>query len=211
MRPHLKLLACLLITMVLALVVVRDAAPRKAKHVQPATDSEVSGPNNWQAELARRGQAELTKTKQDRLPSLVSLFGPHESMPHIMREHISHNLGGIRTLHLQFAHAQHVRSRLGVSFWIVDGKGVTCLFRDGLPATACRTSTSARREGIWLGTYATSRQEAGQPVAYLALGVSPKQVNTVVVRSGSVRRSIKLLSHTWAARSRKPIHFVRSE
>jgi hypothetical protein len=160
---------------------------------------------NWQTDLVRLGLAELSAGKGVGFAPLGGFYGSRESMPKALRGRIRQNLGGVASLGLRFAQAQHVTSPLRVSFWIVEGKGVTCVFRDGLPASACRTSVLARREGIWLETYSTSQEEVGHPVAFLALGVAPERVRYVAVRSGRVHRLIHPVDHIWAMRSRSPI------
>ena len=162
-------------------------------------------PGNWQVALVHRGVTELSDGKGSDLVPLAALFGAKEGMPAMLRRRIRVNLGGVTALKLRFAQAQHLASPDGSSFWIVEGKGVTCLFRDGLPASSCRTSASAREEGIWLGTYSTSETEPGRPVAFLALGIVPGASTSVKVRSEGSQITIPVRNHLWALKSRFPI------
>lgn len=163
-------------------------------------------PQNWQVALVRRGLTELANvTAASEQPSLLSAFGPRENMPESMRLKIRHNLGGVARLHLRFGSAQLLHGANGVSMWLVGGRGVTCLIRNDKPATACRTSVLADREGVWLGTYATTNVRPGTPVRYLAFGVTPQSEKGIVVRSGPLLRRLRVPRHIWVFEGRSPI------
>lgn len=161
--------------------------------------------SNWQHSLAHRGIVEISEGRGADLKPLSAYFGSREPMPNTLRKRISRNLGGVGPLHLRFAQAQYLVSSSGPSFWIVEGRGVTCMFRDGLPASSCRTSVSAREDGIWLGTYSTRQAKPGRPVAFLALGVLPQAAGTVVAHTGKSKITVPVRSHIWVLRSRFPI------
>jgi Flp pilus assembly protein CpaB len=174
-----------------------------------AADAARSGaPESWKTRLAQRGMARV-EAGQVREPALTASHGPAESMPEAMRQKIRDNLNGVAPLHLRFQQAQHVRTPIGVGLWIVEGAGVACIFREGLPASSCRTSFDARREGIWLETYSTSKAHPGVPTGFLALGVVPEGVRAVSVTINGSRALLPVEGGVWAKRARVPIKIQR--
>jgi hypothetical protein len=173
------------------------------RHQEPPAHQQ--GQGSWQVSLVHRGITEMSEGRGSGSEPLSAYFGQKEPMPSMLRKRISRNLGGVSALHLRFTQAQHVNSSLGPSFWIVEGRGVTCLFRDGMPASSCRTSVSAREEGIWLGTYSTRNGEPGRPVNFLAMGVVPRAIGSVVAHTGPSKGTVRVRRHIWALRSRFPI------
>jgi len=164
---------------------------------------------DWQTELVRRGSSELRAGKGAGLEPLGANFGRQEPMPKAMRYRIRQNLGNISALGLNFKTSHYVTTSMGISVWIVNGRDVTCLFRERSAASSCRTRVAAEREGIWLGTYSTSKARPGQPVDYLAVGVAPGTVNSVVVGTGTTRKTLHLKAHAWALRGRNPIYLEK--
>jgi hypothetical protein len=166
--------------------------------------------DSWQERFVRRGIAQLRAGEARELPPLTGSHGTAEAMPEVMRRRIGQNLQGVGPLHLRFDQAQYEPTPVGVGVWIVEGRGVACIFTDGMPASSCRTSVDARRGGIWLGTYRTSKVHPGRPTSFLTLGAVPNNVRAVslIIGSGSPT-TIRVLNHVWAVRTRASVEIQR--
>jgi hypothetical protein len=194
------------ITITLALVVGGWLA-LSAKKGDTSEQAAPYQPEAWQMRLVHRGAAELRRDRAQVAP-LTAFHGRAEGMPVGMRRRVAKNLPGSGPLHLRFDGAQYVRTDRDLALWITEGRGVTCIFRDKIASSACRTSAGARREGIWLGTYKTSRAHPGRPSHFLAFGVVPNGVRAVAVEvdGSSPPTIVQTKNDVWAVRAETPIH-----
>jgi hypothetical protein len=175
-----------------------------------STSPSLRARDSWQERFVRRGIAQLRAGKTGELAPLTASHGTAEAMPEVMRRRIGQNLNGVGSLHLRFDQAQYEPTPVGVGVWIVEGRGVACIFTDGMPASSCRTSVDARREGIWLGTYRTSKVHPGRPTSFLTLGAVPDNVRAVSLIVGSdPPTTIRVLNHVWAVRTRASVEIQR--
>lgn len=139
------------------------------------------------------------------LPPLSASLGSLEVMPAAVQRRIRDNLTSPKSLRLRFDRAQHARAPIGVGVWLVEGPDVTCIFREGLPASSCLKTAEAKRNGISLGTYRTDKAHHGRPVDFLALGVVPVGIRAVRVEIVGSRRVVQAPSGVWAVRAKAAI------
>jgi hypothetical protein len=142
------------------------------------------------------------------LSALSASQGAPEDMPKALRRQIRRLKAG-KPFHLRFDEAQHARTPIGVGIWIVEGAGITCIFREGLPASACEPTGDTKLNGISLGTYTTDKAHPGRPLSFLALGVVPEGVRAVLARVASSRRAVRVRNGAWAIRAKTPIKIER--
>lgn len=161
----------------------------------------------WQERLVQRAAVKSATTQGAGYAPLIASHGAAERMPMATRRRIKKNLHGAGPLRLRFNHAQYVKASAGVGLWIVEGAGVTCLFREAkpFPPSACRTSVEARRQGITLETYRTSKEHPGLPIAFLAVGAVPDGVPWITVMISGSRRKVRVQNGVWAIRARTPV------
>jgi hypothetical protein len=159
----------------------------------------------WQRHLAARGERQLESALAK--PTLAARFGAAEGIPAASRRAISRNLHGGKALALRFDKAQTLPAPAGIRLWLVEGRGVACLFVAArpAPASACRTTVQAAEDGISIGTYGTDPSNPGKPTAFLAAGIEPTDVSSLTVAVGEKRRTIPARDGVWAIRAKAPI------
>lgn len=169
-----------------------------------------ASPAEWKQRLAQRGLAELRHSQARGLAPLMASHDGPEGMPMALRRSIAKNLQGVDALHLRFARARHERTPIGVGLWVVEGEGVTCLFREDSPASSCRTSLATKRQGIWLETYKISKAQPGRPSHFLALGAVPEGVRAMSATIAGSPRTVPVRNDVWAVRAESPISSIRA-
>ena len=132
-----------------------------------------------------------------------------ESMPPAMRRVARETLGGARNLNLRFDRAHYVSASAGVDLWVVEGDGVTCIFRDksgGVFMQHDRGGEAARdaRRGLQAGSVATEG-----PVDCLAIGVVPGWARAVAVKIGKTSKVLPIEGYAYALRAEQPIRAAR--
>lgn len=168
-----------------------------------------SNTSGWKHKLSQRGISESRESQEEGLVPQMAAHSAPEAMPMRMRRRIAEVLHGVGALHLQFNKAQRGRTPVGVDLWIVEGRGVTCLFLEETLASSCRTRVEARRQGIWLETYKISKVHPEQPSHFLALGAVPDGVHVVPVTIAGSPRAVRVRKNVWAIRAETPIEFRR--
>jgi hypothetical protein len=164
---------------------------------------------DWQLRTVRRGLEEIREPSNRNLPPLAITNRPPEPMPPAMREKVFETLGPGNRLELDFDRARLIRTRIGIGIWVVEGRGVTCAFRDGIGSSICQTSIQARRHGLLLESYKVGKGPAASPTHFTAFGVSPNWVRFVVVEIAHRRHEIPIVNHAYALRAEQPIEVRR--
>lgn len=160
-------------------------------------------------QTVRHGLDELTDPSNRGLAPLAITKTVPESMPAGMRRKVSETIGPSRVMRLDLDHAQLVRTRIGLGVWVVEGRGVTCLFRDGVGSSTCQTSVQARKHGLLLETYKVGKDHTAPPTHFTAFGVTPNWARTVMAKVGRHQRKIAVVSHAYALRAEQPIEVQR--
>lgn len=170
-------------------------------------------PAPWQSELVGGGLEELRTGRARGLPPLSSSLGAAEGVPSSVRRLIERNRGS-DSMRLRFGQAQHLSTSVGVGFWIIEGRGVTCLYREPISmhreetlASSCRKTVDARQEGITLETYRVTAAHPDRPSHFLAIGIAPTGARAVSVRMDDSPAKIPVRNGAWGARSERPIDF----
>lgn len=134
-------------------------------------------------------------------------LGAAEPMPAVVRGRIVGNVPRIGRLGLRFGLAQHERTASGAGIWLVEGRRVDCVFLQArpAPASACVPDSSARRNGIALGSYTTAARHPGVPVSFLVAGVVPAGVTAVSLAVGRRVEMVPVRHRVWAERARSPV------
>jgi hypothetical protein len=166
---------------------------------------ETSG-NGWQRQLAGVGRAELHAFGTPQ--SLSQSVGQHKEMPSSLVRAIAQNLHGIRALDLQFDESRLVFSPSGKALWVVDGGGVTCMFREAIPASACDTQASVLRHGLFVETYELEGFRHPRPTNYWVQGLVPDGVGRVRAKVGSRVIDVHVRRNVYEIRAQRPIDVV---
>ncbi len=141
----------------------------------PGSESPSSAsPREWKAELVRRGVKALKEGEAKGLAPLGASHGAAEPVPLPMQRKLRRNLYGKGSLGLRLDRAQRVQTPAGVAFWIVEGRGVTCIFLDEA-SSSCKTSVEARKTGVFLETYRITKAHPGRPSHFLVVGAMPRR------------------------------------
>lgn len=164
---------------------------------------------SWQRHTVKRGLQELKEAGRASPAPLAVMRTSPEAMPPTMRRLIQQTIGRARPLRLQFDRAQLVQIAGAPSIWLVQGRGVTCLFRDRSGSSICQTSVQARKNGLLLETYKTKGRRENPPTNFLALGLAPNWARVAVVRTGGRVRRLKTFDHTYALHAQVPIEVER--
>lgn len=128
-------------------------------------------------------------------------------MPVSLRHGALRTLGGGEGLQLEFDHARYVMTPAHVGLWVVQGKAVTCIFRDLRPATACDTTTHVEKYGLDLEVYHIGDGKNASPDRFLLLGIVPDRVNAVRLSVRGHPSVDPVSSNTFGRRAEAPIHF----
>jgi hypothetical protein len=131
--------------------------------------------------------------------------GPSRAMPTNRREASAKTLGEPGPLGLDFAEARFGMSPVGVGLWLVPGRGVTCLFKGGIVAATCDTTSNAERKGLSLEVYKPGPPPERRPTHFLALGVVPDGVKQLRVTVGNRTSVIRVSRNTYSMRAEVPI------
>jgi hypothetical protein len=164
---------------------------------------------DWQTKTVRRGLEEIREPSNRNLPPLAITNRPPEPMPPAMREKVFETLGPGNHLGLDFDRARLIRTQIGIGIWVVEGRGVTCAFRDGVGSSICQTSVQARRHGLLLESYKVGKEPTASPTHFTAFGVSPSWGRFAVVKIGDHRRRVPIVDHAYALRAEQPIEVLR--
>lgn len=164
---------------------------------------------DWQTKTVRRGLEELREPSSRNLPPLAITSRPPEPMPRAMQRKVSETLGPGNRLGLDFDRARLIRTRIGIGIWVVDGRGVTCAFRDGVGSSICQTSVQARRHGLLLESYKVGKDPTASRTHFTAFGVSPDWARFAVVEIEGHRRRVPIVNHAYALRAEQPIEVRR--
>jgi hypothetical protein len=113
-------------------------------------------------------------------------------------------LGDPWPLRLRFDDARFTQTPIGAGLWVVPGRGVICVFMEGIPAGSCATAGEARRLGVVLETFAVDPR-THRPDGYLLLGLAPDGTRVVHARVGGERRQLIVYGNAFAARARSAI------
>jgi hypothetical protein len=164
---------------------------------------------NWQAQTASRGLEELNDPSNRGLPALAITKTMPESMPRGMRQKVHETIGPAQSLQLDFDQAQLVRTQSGIGIWVVEGRGVTCAFRDKVGSSTCQTTVQARKRGLLLETYKVNKDPKAPPTHFTAFGVAPNWARSAVVKIKGRQREISVVNHAYALRAMQPIEVQR--
>jgi len=111
---------------------------------------------------------------------------------------------GLRELSLSFRHAYHLKTKLSIGVWVVEGRAVTCLFNDHDFAVACDTSANTARYGLVIISGPSPSIYKHPPV--VALGIVPNRFRTVRLGVvGGRDHLVGVVGNTFALRARHPI------
>jgi hypothetical protein len=176
---------------------------------RPPSTSAESTASSWQTKTVRRGLEERGDPVARDLSPLAITQSPPRSMPRAMREKVLETLGPGNHLGLDLARAWLTRTKIGVGIWVVEGRGVTCAFRDGVGSSICQTSVQARRHGLLLETYKVGKDPAAPPTHFTAFGIAPDRAHFAVVKIEGHRRRIPIVDHAYALRGHEPIEVLR--
>jgi hypothetical protein len=157
----------------------------------------------------RHGLDKLNDPSNRGLPPLAITRTAPESMPPGMRRKVHETIGPSGVMQLDFDQAQLVRTQIGLGVWVVEGRGVTCAFRDGVGSSICQTSVQARRHGLLLEVYKVGKDLMAPPTHFTAFGVAPNWAHIVVAKIGGRQREIPVVSHAYALRAEQPIEVQR--
>jgi hypothetical protein len=155
--------------------------------------------------LMRRGLAQERARKFDPAAAVAATVGVAKSMPPEMRRAVGRVMQEAEPLALQFDDARFVNTTIGVGLWVVQGRGVTCLFQAVTGAVSCSPAPSAEKQGLLLGVYKFDPSAQKRPSNFVVLGVAPDWAK--VVRATVGRRRIKILiaDNAYGYRAEVPI------
>jgi hypothetical protein len=159
---------------------------------------------NW-AQLVQSGLAELHAAPAQQHWPFSALQEPTRRMPDGLREGALENLGHAEPLKLRFNQAIHSPTMAGIGFWVVPGRGVTCMVEDRTPAAACDMTARVAREGLQLEVYKSDPRRGGRPSHFLALGMVPDGISRVKARIGRRAESIPVIGNAYGWRAEVPI------
>lgn len=146
-----------------------------------------------------------------RLP-IKALRTKAEPLPPRLREEALETLGKeAHRLGLRLAAAQHLRTAIGISEWVVPGRDVTCLFRGGMAAVACNKNTLVRRKGLMVVVgEGKSQVDPGLPDRFLALGLVPDGTSSVRLHevNGS-SKVVPVVGNTFAYQAKTPFELEK--
>jgi hypothetical protein len=204
------LLAAVAMAALLLLTGLPSGSPSHRTGTSP-TSSNLTSPSTggWQAQTVRRGLEELGEPSNRGLPALVITKTVPEAMPQGMRRKVHETLGPAQSLQLDFDQAQLVRTQSGLGIWVVGGRGVTCIFRDGVGSSNCQTSVLARQRGLLLEVYKVGNDPAAPPTHFTAFGVAPNWARTVMAKVAGHQREIPVVRHAYVLRAEQPIEVQR--
>jgi len=154
--------------------------------------------------MVKNGLKELKETRAYPLRHLTAVPGEVKSMPVAMRRAVQETTAGTK-LHLRFGRAQYVETEIGVNFWIVEGRGVTCIVRNRTAASICNTSVKARQSGLLLEVFRPGASPNLPPTHFIAIGVAPSWAREVSVKIGNASEIIRIHGHVYTARAERPI------
>jgi hypothetical protein len=189
-------LAGLALVMILQLSSQEDA-PSRATQSSPAV-------GNRKVPLARQAGSDASETQQEWTNVFQALRSSRPVPPEILPR-LQPALGpNARVLELDFEHAYFLETDPPIGIWVLDGKGVTCLFDGQTFAMACDNSANTARDGL-IVVSGRSPMKYKNPVV-TAVGIAPDGARAV--RFGvldSPDRVIPVRGNAFAFRTRQPI------
>lgn len=171
-------------------------------------DGSDESPLAWQYRLASQGLRQLRRARADGQQPGPVRQGRPRAVPVVMRRRIARNLLSVAPLHLHWAEARYAHTRRGIGIWVVEGRGLVCIFRDRSPATACDTRLNVGRRGIYVETYGLSKGRPSVPTAYRVLGIAPPGARTLRAESGGAFVVIPVANRTFEYRSNHPVRVI---
>lgn len=171
----------------------------------PATPVISAAAKKAERQLVHRGLRELHQSQGTRLEPLALTQGKPESMPLSMQVAVTQTIGPAHYFDLKLDEAQYAKTPLEIGVWLVEGRGVTCMFRDKTGTSSCATTIETRRRGAVLAFYRTSSKLDHRPSSFTLLGIAPNSVEAVSLRAGRKSRTIRVQNHLFAMRSNKPV------
>lgn len=179
----------------------------RTDHLPEATLSDAA--KEMERQLVSQGLRALRQQHEDELEPLALTQGKPEPMPLSMRRVVIETIGPAPQLDLEFDQAQYVRTPEGAGLWVVEGRGVTCAFRDETGTSSCGTTIETRRRGLLLATYRLNGRIPHRIKQFTLLGIAPNDVTAVLVTSGGIARTIPVQNHLYAASADRPVKVLR--
>lgn len=200
-RPVLVVVLAVLLICVSLLVMDSEGEPKG-----PSTgEGNALSRNEVEARLVSLGLRQLKQPANQNLPPLAVTKGRPEPMPAAMRGAVENTIGLAPELHLRFARSQLIRAPGGQDLWLVEGRGVTCLFRAGVGTSTCQTTAATRQGGAQIAVSLPPRAGSSQPSGFLLVGVAPNWARAIRVLIGNQRVYVPIHHHVYEARRTNPI------
>lgn len=155
--------------------------------------------------LVRKGVEQLTLEGTSRRPPFVVSGSAPERIPRIERRAIRDITSGTPEFRLRLNDAQFIPTSVDRGLWLVEGRGVTCLFVAATAASSCSTTAESRRLGLLVATFRTDRDSQPPSRTFSLMGIGPNWARAALVAVGSDIRTIQLRSQGFAIRADRPI------
>jgi hypothetical protein len=132
-------------------------------------------------------------------------IGELKRMPPSLRSASYKTLGRHSGLDLRFRAARQAHPTQRLSFWIVEGDSVVCIFQEAATAVSCAPDADAVRHGVILET----GKPDDMPTHFLMLGIAPCWAKVVHLQVGAKSMTAQVRNSIFILRARQPIKLVR--
>jgi hypothetical protein len=95
-------------------------------------------------------------------------------------------------------------------FWVVNGKGVTCIIQNGNGGLACTDKPTLFRTGVAIG-YVKLDRPFGKAQEFVVWGLAPDWARTAILKVHHKDRPIAIHDNAYSFRSRSPVIVRRLE